>query len=575
MTSDMTQKLDSAATLEIRAQMRGLSGAAASDTAKRLAEHLGVSVNTIYNHAKLVRPPRKTRADKGTRTAELDQHPTLALATDFVLRDKLKPEFALLKAQRTAEKNGLPDVPVTLATFQRYLREDGLGKKQRRSSSHVYRPFEADAPGEIFQVDFTGLKNRCVDEKTRTLLKFTELEVSKNHPDDNPNHTPLWAASMVDDHSRYAFVRFYAVRRMSSVEVIDFLLAGFREMGIPKKLYTDKDGIILSELVQRAFDILNRALQDSGGFVHEHHEAGNPQATGKVERFHQILEEYNKLLGSSGQRKLTMADLNAFTANITRHANWRVHSQTGQRPQERFHSMLRVFRIPPEGMLEAAFKAKEFVKPITGRLTINIEGQHYQLPREAAQPFVHWPVNQKVKILWLVDVDFFLLTGPDQTVYQIEKKLATTDSAGEYKTLPETRARQVKKAVRAKAKEVLGEIGAGNVVTPFLDTDEAPAMPARMPARREVIDAAQLAAVNPALALLADAPDEQVNIFKATRALRQEGLFETPPSAEQAAWLKAQFAAADTRSLNELRAAWLERNADAEAQPAARLRLVS
>ncbi len=81
------------------------------------------------------------------------------------------------------------------------------------------------------------------------------------------------------------------------MHVIDFLLDAFRELGVPRVLYTDNDAVIVSRRMKRAASILDRAFADTGGFKLDQHLPGNSQATGKVENAHQLVEKFEKLFG--------------------------------------------------------------------------------------------------------------------------------------------------------------------------------------------------------------------------------------------------------------------------------------
>src|SRR5204862_2709252 len=178
-----------------------------------------------------------------------------------------------------------------------------------------------------------------------------------------------------DDYSRYRFVRFIDCLKADSAIVIDFLLAGFREMGIPKVLYTDNDAVILSKQMRRAASILDRAFAESGGFKLEQHLAGNPQATGKVEVGHKIFEKFEKLIGVKYETP-SLESLNEFTKAVCDLYNHTPHRETGIQPWIRFRSGHQAIRVPPKDseLLNDAFKADEFQVSIRADLTISFQG---------------------------------------------------------------------------------------------------------------------------------------------------------------------------------------------------------
>ncbi|MDQ3322433.1 MAG: hypothetical protein M3525_08400, partial [Acidobacteriota bacterium] len=134
--------------------MRGLPGTSAKQMAVRLASQHKVSVQHIYKLTEDFRS-RQTRSDKGNRKFELKEGTDLWAAATLVIGGKLDPDQAIL----TAQKNNFTHLP-SLEYFQRILREHGLGLKQRKSSKRPFRLWEAEFPGQIYQIDVTALKVR-------------------------------------------------------------------------------------------------------------------------------------------------------------------------------------------------------------------------------------------------------------------------------------------------------------------------------------------------------------------------------------------------------------------------------
>lgn len=244
---------------EICAAMNGLSGAIAREQADRLAARHKCSISRIYDITRDVRPSRKTRADKGRRTADLLSHPALAFASSLVVAHNLDPDLAVETAELNPQDTDGAACPVSVPTFRRYLREHGLNRRRLRKPTQPHRRFEAKAPGEIFQADFSGVKTRWLDIKTRRILHVPDSEVSANHPNRNPDRVPLWKCTLVDDYSRLKFIRFCAAPRLNSGDAIDFLLEAFRVLGTPLSLYSDNDSILTSKRMRRMEAILNGA----------------------------------------------------------------------------------------------------------------------------------------------------------------------------------------------------------------------------------------------------------------------------------------------------------------------------
>lgn len=539
------QKLDSLAVQEIRAAVSGLKGKPLTDRIRALAARFGVSVKAVYAVTEDLRPRRKARADKGARRADLLEHDGLALAAELVATRNVDPDHAI----EVAELNG-HEIPVSIETFQKYLREHGLSKKQRRNQVRAHRRWEAAEPCDIFQFDISAVKERWFDLTTRKILKVSAKDVNENHPNTNPERVNLWKFTLIDDYSRRRFFRFYAVPKPTSIEVIDFLLAAFRRLGVPKTLYTDNDAIIVSKRMQRAEGILNRSFEETGGFRLLQHAPYNAQATGKVERSHQVMEKFEKLIGIKYQTP-TLAALNSFCEQVCQTLDWKTSAATGEKPMLRWRASNTAMRVPPPAVLDWAFKCEEFEVRLNADLTIRCKGASWQAPRK--RPFVDW-INQKVTLIWPYgEAKVFYLIGLDGIDYEIEKRAATADPAGEFKQPAEsTRQRSMKRLQeRAKTrKEQFNQDGRELLVpgfdAPFKQNEEQ--RPAVLPKQIVEIPVDKLAEIVPVAASA-----RFLTFWPALRLLIDEGALST--SDDDKAWLRGVFNGRDEVADHEIRAA--------------------
>lgn len=423
-----------------------------SDEAERLAKFYNVSKSRIYEMTKHLRPVQKTRADKGKRTADLMKDEGLKIAASLVVQYNIDPSEAL----RTAKLRGYT-IPVELATFVRYLNQHGLNRKNRRSNRTNFRRFEAAAPGDVFQFDISGSKERWYDTKTRRIVQVSSLEVSKNHENENKNRVRVWRFLLVDDHSRRRFLRFVPCDKPNSSHVVAFLMEAYEEMGVPKILYTDNDAIIKFGRNKRSAQILDKALTNSGGYKLEQHKAGNSRATGKVENGHQYVEKIEKLLGLllAEGRIIEIDVLERFARQMEREYNNRVHRTTGETPMNRWNAQRHLVRTVDAKVLKSAFLVDEFDVIIAGDLTFRHKGICYQLPTD--QLFQNLVARQssknKVKIIFPDHADFFTLVDFDQNEYDIEKREAAPDVMGEFKSTPDDVAERTRKELKAFAKD--------------------------------------------------------------------------------------------------------------------------
>lgn len=462
--------LDNVSKQEIRSSLCGLHGKDLTTRIAELAAFYDISPKRIYACTTDLRTPRKARADKGTRKADLETDEGLRFAAELVVSRNLDPYWAL----RTAQDNGHA-INVALGTFQRYLREHQLSLKQRKNPVRAYRRWEASAPGELFQFDISGVKQRWLDRTTRKILNVTPLEISKNHPNDDPNRCPVWKFVLVDDFSRMVFIRFVAVTKPNSTDIADFLLKAFRELGVPQTLYSDNDAVIVSKMMRRAERLLNDAFLESGGFKLSQHLPGNAQASGKVERTHQMVESFEKLVGVKKYTPV-LEDLNLFTERMCQYLNYdKIHSATGVRPIQRWQSVHHTLRLPAPETLDAAFKCKEFERTINADLTISVDGKSYQIPREA--PFTDW-LTKKVLVLWpAADADWLSLCNPADLHYSdvwftMDRRYAVADAAGEFKSVADNQQQRLLKSLKQSAKERRAAIlePEQDILTPGFDT---------------------------------------------------------------------------------------------------------
>jgi hypothetical protein len=542
-----------------------LSGPSARATAQQLADRFGCHWSRVYEATKHLRPKRKVRADKGKRRADLREHSGMNMATSLVVGYNLDPDLAL----ETARANG-HETPVSLGTYRRQLREAGLNRGQRRSRRVVHRRFEAEAPGEIFQFDISGVKNRMVDVRNRRIIQVHAGDVNENHPNKKSTRVGLWKFTIKDDHSRKMFTKFVAAVKPNSCHVIDFELEAFRELGVPLTLYSDNDAVIVSRLNKRAGAILDRAFAESGGFKLEQHLPYNSNATGKVENSHLLVEKFEKLI-AIGELP-TLDELNLFAARVCERYNWTEHRETGEKPEIRFRAGHGVMRVPPDALLNDAFKAREFDVKVNSDVTISVDAVKWQLPRgprvssslkgakEVDNPFVDLAQTGKtVQVVWPIEANWFLaVTSANE--FEIPKIEAVADAADEHKSVAESTALQNTKYFKAVADAGRAAVKSGEaspIVRPGIDVDfeiAAEERPAMMPRKRVEASLEQWASI--ASAVPASAIGEQLlDYWSAATLLQEEESLSNPLNNSDQSWLKSVFAGRNEIVESELRAA--------------------
>ncbi len=535
--------------------MNGLSGGRAKQRATELAARYGTTWQTVYRVTEDQRT-RKTRSDAGNRRADLLTDPALL----YIAAQVSKHHVSVERAISNAAAKGL-HCPYSVGYVRQLLCNLGISRRKNATARAPHRRFEADAPGRLYQVDITGLKTRWADPKTRRLLKVSSLDVSKNHPNENPRRVPVWAFTIVDDYSRFVFTRFVAVEKPTQTEFIDFVLEAFREMGVPFVLYSDNDGVICGKRMQRAARLLGNLFRESGGFELAQHKPGNPQATGKVENLHKYVEECERTIALLNEP--TLETLNRYARVICDNKNHKVHATTGVAPIIRWRENNEALRIPPPKTLDDIFQAVEFTVQVRSDVVVCFEGRQWQLPR--VSPFIDWAeTGKEVLILSPARADHFWIVDADD-IHTIQRLEASPDTVGKYANLPKTKSQSVR--------ETLDEVETVNTLS--IDEIEAQAkrenakLPAMLPKPRiEATDAELLAAVGLKPTIRQDEPAQVLPMaakpvvvethfsrIQAIQYAQESGYFAVPPTPEQREMIARLFVDKSSITQSELDAA--------------------
>lgn len=442
----MNQRLGTTARDEIRTAMQGLTGTAAKQEAERQAAIHGCSWKYIYGMTEDLREGnRKQRSDAGKRKYELVPGTDVFTAASLVIGGKLDPDQALLTHLANHPDARLPAIQY----FRNMLREKDLSRKQRLSKRRAFRPWEAENPGQLIQVDCTALKVRWQDEKTRRILRI--VGVDKNHPDPGDNKIRVWQIMAVDDHSRRRHMRYVATRQVTSRDMVEFACELFCLWGVPREVYTDNGSEFKGYFI-RAEKILSKILDPYGGYIHTRHLPNNSQASGKVENAHKWAEKMDRYIGlaiAKGE-EVTFEKLNPFADEICNFYNTqRVHRATGQTPLARWTTTPVLLRKIPSEDIRSALLSDERTVTLDPSMTIAFDGKIYRIP--GVQPFVNF-IGQKVKVVVPMTIDLILITLPDNTEWEIEKLIATPDNAGEFKSVAESTGQQLQKQLKEKFK---------------------------------------------------------------------------------------------------------------------------
>ena len=280
--------------------------------------------------------------------------------TPAVVRDRI----IALRIELTAQ--GLDAGPATIAwhlgreglpapstsTIRRVLHAAGLvvpePRKRPRSS---WRRFEAAAPNELWQSDFTHWR----------LADGSEVEI----------------CSWLDDHSRY-LLACTVFRRVGGDDVVATFTAAGDAHGWPAATLTDNGAVYTSRFTggRNSFEYLLAYL----GIRQKNGAPGHPQTQGKIERFHQTLKRWLGQQPAATDLAWLQAQLEAFRLAYNEQ---RPHRAIGRAtPGEAYRATPRA--VPSGSGGRGHFRLRYDVTDSKGAITLRRAGRLYHLKIGAA-----------------------------------------------------------------------------------------------------------------------------------------------------------------------------------------------
>jgi len=293
-----------------------------SETKKRLqqqyCEEIGLSVRTVANYVKRYREKgRLGLLFYRTRRKSLRIHDEqlrikiIELVRELPARSVPTLRRLLSEGEQYAEKIG----GISDRTIYRFLTENGLTQRERyrllrESGRRAYHAFEAPHSLALVQADARdGIWLSCPDGKVRKSYLF------------------LW----LDDFSRkILFGKYYLSEKLPCLE--DSFKYMLLRWGIPFRIYVDNGAVYIS----RHFMGVLAELE----IKQLRHKPYQAHAKGKI-------EAVNRTVKNDFQAEAALADFHtieelnsAFWAWVEVVYNKRVHSTTGETPDERFRKGL-------------------------------------------------------------------------------------------------------------------------------------------------------------------------------------------------------------------------------------------
>jgi len=175
-------------------------------------------------------------------------------------------------------------------------------------------------------------------------------------------------SAWIDCHSRFIVEARYYVRENFDV-LVDSLLRAWTHHGASRELYVDNAKIYHASALKLACTQLNIKLL--------HRPPRDPAPGGLIERFFQTLQGQLEA-EIRAARLLSLGDINrALSAWLTQEYHAAVHSETGQRPQQRYHEAMRFQRTVRLQSVTQLFQRRERRTVHRDFSDVTLESQHF------------------------------------------------------------------------------------------------------------------------------------------------------------------------------------------------------
>ena len=298
----------------------------------------------------LLPEPRK---DRGVSTRLSDT--ILERAMELRREDPQRSVYTIiriLEVQGLAEPGAIKRSTLSHAFCRKGLSRAQLLRERALSDSQTYRRRESPYPGALWQAD-------------------TQLALYL--PDSSGRKRTLYLVACIDDFSRHVIARFYLADNRPSLA--DLLKRAVLQRGKPEVLYVDNGANYRSHMLEDACAYLGIELRHARPY--------RPQGKGKVERFFQNCDRFNReaqALIDHGQITTLDQVRTLFASWLQSEYNLRVHSATHERPEDRLRH---VDPAHPVEMLDPdqvhhAFLWRESRK-VSRAGTISVEGNEYEV----------------------------------------------------------------------------------------------------------------------------------------------------------------------------------------------------
>lgn len=383
--------VNAAARQEIRERMSGLTGAEARAMACELARGYAITEASVYRLTQDVRG-RRSRKTRGALRLGVDKAVLEEMAKYSVQHDMAATDIVEL-----FELNGWVEPGrVGAAYLTRYLKAQGLSRREAQTDRRPYRRFEAAEPNQVFQIDATMAEQFYIDDDGSI---DWEGRASCNKNRAGNRKTRLYIIGIVDDHSRCVYAEF--TTSVTTNDWLRFEFNCFRKKddprfifhGIPRILYMDNDAVARNEKFRRAHETLgikiiaHKPTKKTDTF-------SNARSKGKIERFFLYLAQKQRV--TKFRKFGNLEEANRFLLAICQQKNSRRHSSTGEVPYQRWIKIRdeRLIRCEDSELYNALYRDR-YERQVYGDLTIRMANKVYQLPGDE---IFYQMIKQKVAV---------------------------------------------------------------------------------------------------------------------------------------------------------------------------------
>ena len=502
----------------IQEEMAGLSGSAARAKAKMLAEQFKCDITRIYYYSRDVRK-RRERKDKGKpRSVNEDSLRTMFYFT-------VNADFSGNHVTEIAEANGIAHI--SPSTYNRILRQRRISRRDLKRNLRPFRRWEARKPNEIHQIDTTVAQQFYLDDDGSIGYEPVSRR-NKNKPGNKKPRLVLF--QLVDDYSRVKWATFMLGNH--TIAWMNALYEAWRTKrnaslfpfcGIPDAIYSDNDSVIKSAKFRKAMEILGVEIKT--------HEVDNPQAKGKVESGFRLLQEFEKI--TKLRKFQSLEEANYYLMDFLLKYNNRKHSTTGEVPFARWLEIEpERLRDVPDEQLFRLLHMDHTTRLIYPDLHLELNGKHFQLPRR--KPFINY-IGERVQVFWYPYDDHKIYVVLDNKDYEVEYAAPDVHAAGEY--------RKVEEPEWLKLRRKIEEMDTPEVQIAGFYKDKYGKQ--WLPKQAQAFDEAEMAKQMPTEGTM------RSRLWFINR-LQEEFFIETPPTAEEKAFVDMVFDGKDEMPEREL-----------------------